>query len=57
MKIKFEIDASPDEVQDMFIPSTKQKEFAEALYRAYIDAMSKTVSTAVGKVIKRKKAD
>jgi len=55
MKVKIEIEATPDEVQDLFIPSGKQKEFAESLYRAYIDAMSKTVSGAVGKVFKRGK--
>lgn len=54
MKIKVEIQASPDEVQDLFIPSSKQKEFAQALYAAYIDAMSKTVSTTVERVFKRK---
>lgn len=54
MKIKIEVDMEPHEVQDLFIPSSKQKEFAQALYSAYIDAMSKTVSGAVNRVIKRK---
>jgi len=54
MKVKVEIDMTPDEVQDLFIPSSKQKEFAQALYTAYIDAMSKTVSGAVDKVFKRR---
>jgi hypothetical protein len=54
MKIKIELDMTPNEVQDLFIPSDKQKEFAEALYKAYIDAMSKTVTGAVSKVFKRK---
>jgi len=54
MKVKIELDMTPDEVQDLFIPSNKQKEFAETLYKAYIDAMSKTVSGAVSKVFKRK---
>lgn len=57
MKIKLEVDMTPEEVQDLFIPSTKQKEFAEALYKAYIDAMSKAaqgaVKNTVGKVFKR----
>ena len=51
MKIKVEIEATPDEVQDLFIPSSKQKEFAQALYTAYIDAMSKTVSGVMNKTI------
>ena len=54
MKVKVEIDMTPDEVQDLFIPSSKQKEFAQALYTAYIDAMSKTVSGEVDKVFKRR---
>ena len=57
MKIKIEVEATPDEVQDLFVPSGKQKEFAEALYKAYIDAMSKTVSGAVGKIFKRRSQD
>ena len=54
MKVKIEVEMTPDEVQDLFIPSSKQKEFAQALYTAYIDAMSKTVSGAVDKVFKRR---
>jgi len=38
---------SPDEVQDLFIPSDKQKEFAQAMYAAYVDAMTKAASGAV----------
>lgn len=53
MKIKLEIEAEPDEIQDLFIPSTKQKEFAEALYKAYIDAMTKAATGTVKKVFKR----
>jgi len=51
MKIKIEVEMTPDEVQDLFIPSNKQKEFVDALYKAYIDAMSKTVSGAFNKVV------
>jgi hypothetical protein len=47
MKVKIEIDMSPDEVQDLFIPSDKQKEFAQAMYAAYVDAMTKAASGAV----------
>ena len=61
MKLKIELDLTPEEAQDLFIPSNKQKEFATALYNAYIDALSKAASNAfagtVGKVIKRKKAN
>lgn len=47
MKIKLEVDMTPDEVQDLFIPSDKQKEFAQAMYSAYVDAMTKAASGAV----------
>lgn len=57
MKIKIELDMTPEEVQDLFIPSHKQKEFAEALYKAYIDAMSKTVTGAVSKVFRKRSQD
>jgi len=53
MKIKVEVDLTPDEVQDLFIPSSKQKEFAQAMYAAYIDAMTKAASGAVRKVFKK----
>ena len=57
MKVKIEIEMNPDEVQDLFIPSSKQKEFAETLYKAYVDAMTKTVSSTVGKIFKRSPSD
>lgn len=57
MKIKIEVDLTPDEVQDLFIPSNKQKEFAQALYKAYIDAMSKTVAKTVGRIIPGRSRD
>ena len=59
MKVKLELDLTPEEAQDLFIPSSKQKEFATALYTAYVDALSKAAGTAfsntVGKVIKPRK--
>ena len=59
MKITVEIEATPDEVQDMFIPSNKQKEFAQAMYNAYIEAMTKAatgaVKNTVGKVAEKYK--
>lgn len=58
MKINLEIELTPDEAQDLFIPSNKQKEFAAALYKAYIDALTTAVSSAmdktVGRVFKKK---
>jgi hypothetical protein len=59
MKIKVELELSPDEAQDLFIPSDKQKEFATTLYTAYIDALTKAAGTAfeqtVGKVLPKRK--
>lgn len=58
MKLKIELDISPEEAQDLFIPSDKQKEFAQELYKAYINALTKAATGAVdrtvGKVFKRK---
>jgi len=59
MKLKIELDLTPEEAQDLFIPSHKQKEFAKLLYSAYVEAMTKAatgaVEATVGKVFKRKK--
>ena len=38
MKINIEIDLTPDEFQDLFIPSAKQQEFAQMLAQAYVQA-------------------
>ena len=59
MKLKIELDMTPDEAQDLFIPSDKQKEFAQEMYRAYINALTTAATGAmdktVGRVFKRKK--
>ena len=47
MKIKIEVDLTPDEVQELFIPGVKQKEFAGELYKAYVGAMAQTVTSTV----------
>lgn len=41
MKIKIEIDCTPDEFQDLFIPSERQEEFVRVTYDAYVDALQK----------------
>lgn len=33
------MDLTPDEAQDLFVPSDKQKEFAEMMARAYYKAV------------------
>lgn len=55
MKIKIEIEATPDDIQDLFIPSSKQKEFAQALYKAYIDALTTAATGAFKRVLPTKK--
>jgi hypothetical protein len=55
MKIKIELDLTPDEAQDLFVPSSKQKEFAQALYKAYIDALTTAATGAVRRVLPKKR--
>lgn len=55
MKIKIEMELTPDEAQDLFVPSNKQKEFAQALYKAYIDALTAAATGAVKRVMPKKR--
>jgi hypothetical protein len=41
MKVKLELDLTPEEFQEMFIPSEKQGEFLTKTYDAYVDALQK----------------
>ena len=40
MKIKIELDLTPEEAQELFIPGEKQQEFVAALAIAYTEAMA-----------------
>lgn len=51
MKLKIELDITPDEAQDLLIPSSKQKEFAMAVYEAYVAALSQAVTGAMEKTV------
>ena len=53
MKIKIEIDLTPEEAQELFIPGEKQKEFAEAMTLAYFNAMQKVATGAVDSTLKK----
>jgi hypothetical protein len=53
MKINIEIDLTPQEAQELFIPSEKQQEFAKALALAYTEAMSNAAYTAFDKTVGR----
>lgn len=43
MKIKVELDLTPEEAKELFVPSDKQHEFGIMLYNAYVDALHDTV--------------
>jgi hypothetical protein len=43
MKIKVEMDLTPEEAKDLFVPSEKQGEFYNMLYDAYTNAVQETV--------------
>lgn len=43
MKVKVELDLTPDEAKELFVPSDKQTEFSMMLYDAYVDAFKKMV--------------
>ena len=39
MKIKIEIDMTPEEAQELFVPGDKQQEFMTVTYDAYVRAL------------------
>lgn len=39
MKIKIEIDMTPEEAQELFVPGDKQQEFMMVTYDAYVRAV------------------
>jgi hypothetical protein len=43
MKIKVELDLTPDEAKELFVPSDKQTEFSMMLYDAYTKAIHETM--------------
>lgn len=43
MKIKMELDLTPEEAKELFVPSEKQSEFSVMLYDAYVKMMQETV--------------
>lgn len=55
--MKIEIELTPDEFKELFLPSEKQAEFAVKMGEAYFNAMSKVASgtykNTVGKVFKK----
>ena len=43
MKVTIELDVTPDEFKELFVPSERQQEFVEVTYNAYADALRKLV--------------
>lgn len=43
MKIKIDIDLSPEEAKELFVPSEKQNEFMTKTYDAYVAALQNMV--------------
>ena len=43
MKILIELDVTPEEFKELFVPSDRQQEFVEVTYNAYADALRKLV--------------
>ena len=47
MKVRIEIDCTPEEFRDLFVPSDKQAEFAAKAYQAMIEAGQKAMTEAM----------
>jgi len=43
MKVKIELDLTPEEAKELFVPSDKQTEFMRVTYDAYVRAVQATV--------------
>lgn len=43
MKIKMELDLTPEEAKELFVPSEKQTQFTSMLYDAYVEMVQETV--------------
>lgn len=43
MKINIELDITPEEAKELFVPSDKQTEFGIMLYDAYVKAVQKQI--------------
>ena len=57
MKVKIELDLTPDEFQDLFVPSDKQKEFAEALGKAYYNTVKDFAAETAKRINPLRKRD
>ena len=55
--MKIEIELTPDEFKELYLPSEKQAEFAAKAAKAYIDAIAKVASTTVNHTVGKFKKD
>lgn len=44
MKVNIELDCTPEEFKELFIPSEKQTEFMTVTYDAYVAALQKMIA-------------
>ena len=47
MKVKVEIDLTPEEFQELFVPGDKQTEFTARVYDAYTEAFQKFIKKQI----------
>lgn len=55
--MKIEIDLTPDEFKELFLPSEKQAEFAAKMGQAYFDAMTKLATGTFSSTVSKFKKD
>ena len=54
MKLKMELDLTPEEAQELFIPGEKQAEFVAAVAKAYAEAIAGAALGVAGKIFSDK---
>ena len=47
MKVTIELDVTPEEFKELFIPSERQAEFMNVTYDAYVDALADVVKKQI----------
>jgi hypothetical protein len=47
MKLNIEIDGTPEEFQELFVPGDKQTEFMKLTYDAYVAALQKMIAQQI----------
>jgi hypothetical protein len=47
MKVNIELDCTPEEFKEMFVPSEKQHEFITMTYDAYVTALQKMIAQQI----------